>query len=189
MNADKNRSTVFTLVMVSIAMFGFGYALVPLYDVFCDITGLNGKTGEITVSEASTLTVDTSRLVTVEFDTNVSSKLPWEFRAEKRTMKVHPGEVNEAIFYASNLADHQITGQAVPSVAPAKASLYFNKTECFCFSQQILSSGESKQMPVRFVIDPALPESVELLTLSYTFFAAPESVVQAPVTVTDKPSS
>ncbi len=188
MNADKNRSTVVTLVMVSIAMFGFGYALVPLYDVFCDLTGLNGKTGEITVSEASTLTVDTSRLITVEFDTNVSSKLPWEFSAEKRTMKVHPGKVNEAIFYATNLANHQTTGQAVPSVAPAKASLYFNKTECFCFSQQILSSGESKQMPVRFVIDPALPESIELLTLSYTFFAAPESVVQGPAAVTDNPS-
>jgi cytochrome c oxidase assembly protein subunit 11 len=180
MIADRNRTTVIKLFMVSIAMFGFGYALVPLYDVFCDLTGLNGKTGEITVAEANRLTVDTSRMVTVEFDTNVSSKLPWEFRAEKRTMQVHPGEVYTATFYATNLADHPITGQAVPSVAPGKASLYFNKTECFCFTQQVLASGESKQMPVRFVIDPALPESVEILTLSYTFFVSPEPVVQAP---------
>jgi len=188
MNAEKNRSTAFTLVMVSIAMFGFGYALVPLYDVFCDLTGLNGKTGVITVSEANILAADTSRMVTVEFDTNVSSKLPWEFRPEKRTMKVHPGEVYEAKFHVTNLADHAITGQAVPSVAPAKASLYFNKTECFCFSQQVLASGESKEMPVRFIVDPAMPESVELLTLSYTFFVSPEPVVQAP-TVTDQPNS
>ena len=188
MNADRNRSTVIKLFMVSIAMFGFGYALVPLYDVFCDLTGLNGKTGEISVADANRLTVDTSRLITVEFDTNVSSKLPWEFRAEKRTMQVHPGEVYTTTFFATNLAGHPITGQAVPSVAPAKASLYFNKTECFCFTQQVLASGESKQMPVRFVIDPALPESVEILTLSYTFFAAPESVVQTPA-LTDPPKS
>lgn len=177
MSADKNRSTVRKLVVVAVAMFGFGYLLVPLYDVFCELTGLNGKTGEISVSDADRLTIDTNRLITVEFDTNVNSELPWQFGAEKRTMKVHPGEVYEAIFHATNLSDRQIAGRAVPSVSPSRASLYFNKTECFCFSQQVLGPGETKQMPVRFVIDPALPDSVHMLTLSYTFFQAPEAVV------------
>jgi cytochrome c oxidase assembly protein subunit 11 len=175
--ADKNKSTAFKLFVVSLAMFGFGYALVPLYDVFCDLTGLNGKTGVITVSEADKLTVNTTRLVTVEFDTNVNSQLEWDFQAEQTRMQVHPGQVNEAVFRVTNLTDRQITGQAVPSVAPTKASLYFNKTECFCFTQQVLAPGESKQMPVRFVVDPAMPDTVQMLTLSYTFFLSPEQVV------------
>lgn len=158
-------------------MFGFGYALVPLYDVFCELTGLNGKTGEISVSEAGRMTVDTTRLVTVEFDTNVNSQLEWEFRSDLKRMQVHPGQVNEAIFHVRNLADHQIAGRAVPSVAPTKASLYFNKTECFCFSQQVLGPGESRAMPVRFVVDPGMPDSVEVLTLSYTFFVSAEQAV------------
>ena len=189
MNVDKNRSTVLKLVVVSVAMFGFGYALVPLYDVFCELTGLNGKTGEISASDAGRLTADTNSLITVEFDTNVNSQLPWEFSAEKRTMKVHPGEVYEAIFHAKNLTDHEIIGRAIPSVAPAKASLYFNKTECFCFSQQVLGPGETKQMPVRFVIDPAMPDSVRMLTLSYTFFRAPEQAVTQETDPVQTPNS
>jgi cytochrome c oxidase assembly protein subunit 11 len=175
--AEKNKSTALKLFVVSVAMFGFGYALVPLYDVFCDLTGLNGKTGEITISEADSLTIDTNRMITVEFDTNVNSKLEWDFRAEQTQMQVYPGQVHEAVFRVTNLTDRQITGQAVPSVAPAKASLYFNKTECFCFTQQVLAPGESKQMPVRFVVDPGMPGSIQMLTLSYTFFLSPEQVV------------
>ena len=177
MKTEKNRSTLLALIGVSVAMFGFGYALVPLYDVFCDLTGLNGKTGEISVSDADRLTVDSNRLVTVEFDTNVNSKLPWKFATAQRSLQVHPGEVYQAVFIATNLSSETVVGRAVPSVAPAKASIYFNKTECFCFSEQVLLAGESKQMPVRFVIDPELPASVKTVTLSYTFFRAPEATV------------
>lgn len=177
MIADKNRSTLLTLIGISVAMFGFGYALVPLYDVFCELTGLNGKTGEISVSDAGRLTRDTDRLVTVEFDTNVNSKLPWKFTATQRTLQVHPGEVYQAEFTATNLSGETVIGRAVPSVAPARASIYFNKTECFCFSEQVLQAGETKQMPVRFVIDPELPASVQRVTLSYTFFRAPQANV------------
>jgi len=177
MSQDKNIVTAAKLGLVSVAMFGFGYALVPLYDVFCDMTGLNGKTGEISVAQAGEITVDTSRLVTVEFDTNVNSRLAWEFKAEKRKIQVHPGQVAEAVFIATNMTENQVIGRAVPSVAPSKASLYFNKTECFCFSQQALGPGESKHMTVRFVVDPELPESINMMTLSYTFFPSVDTVV------------
>jgi cytochrome c oxidase assembly protein subunit 11 len=151
-------------------MFCFGYALVPLYNVFCELTGLNGKTGVISSTEAAALAIDTGRLVTVEFDTNVNDRLSWTFSPAQRMMQVHPGQVTEAIFVVTNTSAGMAAGQAVPSVAPAKASLYFNKTECFCFSRQSLRPGESKRMPVRFVIDPEMPNSINMLTLSYTFF-------------------
>jgi len=179
-NRRANRITAARLSLVAVFMFGFGYAMVPLYDVFCEITGLNGKTGEISDTDADTLKIDADRLVTVEFDSNVNSELPWEFRPGKRKIQVHPGEVTEVLFYARNLTGRTNAGQAVPSVAPAKGSVYFSKTECFCFSRQVLGPGERKQMPVRFVIDPRLPESIGVLTLSYTFFPAPGAAV--PVT-------
>jgi cytochrome c oxidase assembly protein subunit 11 len=172
MNGDKNIFLAAKLGLVAVVMFGFGYALVPLYDVFCELTGLNGKTGEISVSEAGELTVDTGRLITVEFDTNVNSALPWEFVAERRAVQVHPGALSEMVFTARNTAASPYNGRAVPSVVPHQASLYFNKTECFCFSEQALAPGESKQMSVRFVVDPKIPASINMLTLSYTFLPA-----------------
>lgn len=171
---NTNSKTALKLGAAALAMFGFGYALVPLYDVFCEITGLNGKTGRVSVSRAEDTTVDMDRLVTVEFDTNINSRLEWEFKPGTRRMEVNPGKVYEAVFYVRNLTAEDSVGRAVPSVAPSKASLYFNKTECFCFSLQELKAGESKPMPVKFIIDPAMPESVDMLTLSYTFFPAPE---------------
>ncbi len=164
-----NHRTARRLGLVVLAMFGFGFALVPLYNVFCEITGLNGKTG---VVEASALNgrVDQTRLVTVEFVASVNSRLPWELAPERHKMQVHPGKVYEAKFLARNLASEAMTGQAVPSVAPATASRYFNKTECFCFSQQRLEAGEERRLPVRFVIDRALPSNIGTVTLSYTFF-------------------
>jgi cytochrome c oxidase assembly protein subunit 11 len=150
-------------------MFGFGFALVPLYDVFCEITGLNGKTGVVEASELDGR-VDQERLVTVEFVASVNSRLPWKFTPERRQMQVHPGEIYEAKFVARNLASEAMIGQAVPSVAPATASRYFNKTECFCFSQQRFEAGEERRLPVRFVIDRALPSNIGTVTLSYTFF-------------------
>lgn len=173
MRADANTRLALKLAAGAVAMFGFGYALVPLYEVFCEITGLNGKTGVISAAEAEATRVDTARVVTVEFDTNVNGGLPWRFGAEQRSVQVHPGAVAAAFFYAENLSRRPIVGQAVPSVAPAKASPYFNKTECFCFTQQTLAPGERREMPVRFIVDPDLPEGVTTLTLSYTFFEAP----------------
>ena len=167
----RNGRTARRLAVLTLAMFAFGFALVPLYDVFCDITGLNGKTGRV---EAAALDdqVDTSRAVTVQFVTSVNGALQWEFAAQTPQMTVHPGGVYEAFFIARNVAGTMTTGQAVPSVSPNSAAAYFNKTECFCFTRQALAAGESKIMPVRFIVDRNLPEQVRTITLSYTFFDA-----------------
>ena len=172
MNSDRISGK---LAVFALAMFGFGYALVPLYDVLCDVTGLNGKTGEITAASVEKLVVDYDRTVTVEFDTNVNNELPWKFKAKHKKLVVHPGEVTEAVFVAVNTSAAEVTGQAVPSVAPAQASLFFNKTECFCFSRQTLAGHEQKEMVVRFVVEADLPKKISTLTLSYTFFVAQES--------------
>lgn len=170
--ARAHRRLALKLLGVVVFMFGFGFALVPLYDAFCAITGLNGKTGR--VDETLALgTVDKDRWVNVEFLTNVNSNLPWKFWSDKRKIRVHPGEVNEALFYSRNLTQRSIVGQAVPSVAPGKAAKYFNKTECFCFTQQLVAAGETKEMPVRFVVDTNLPKDIKTISLAYTFFPAP----------------
>jgi cytochrome c oxidase assembly protein subunit 11 len=170
--AAANQKVVKRLGIAAVLMFGFGFALVPLYDVFCEITGLNGKTGRIELEEALSQAVDEDRLVTVEFLGTVHSDLPWEFRPMIRRIKVHPGEVTEVNYYAMNKTDNIVAGQAVPSLAPGLAAKYFNKTECFCFTRQSLGPGEAKEMPLRFVVDPALPENVRTVSLSYTFFQA-----------------
>jgi len=170
--AAANRKVVKRLAIAAVAMFGFGFALVPLYDVFCDITGINGKTGRIELEAALGQTVDEDRLVTVEFLAMVNSDLPWEFRPMVRKIKVHPGEVTEVNYYAMNKTDNRVTGQAVPSLAPGLAAKYFNKTECFCFTRQSLGPREGKQMPLRFIVDPALPAEVRTVSLSYTFYQA-----------------
>jgi len=155
-------------------MFGFGYALVPLYDVFCEITGLGGKTGVAEESRVENV-ADTSRELTVEFLGTVSSGLPWEFRPTTKKMKIHPGRVYETTYFARNLADRATTGRAVPSVAPGAAGTYFRKTECFCFSEQRFGPGEGREMPVRFVVDRDLPADIRTISLSYTFFDAAPS--------------
>ena len=176
---NPNIKTALILLCLSLGMFGFGYAMVPLYDVFCDAVGLNGKTGEISKADAENTERDTARLITVEFDTNVNSQLNWRFRPEQRKMVVHPGEINEALFYAENLSDRTIIGQAIPSVAPFEASVFFNKTECFCFTEQSLGPRESREMPVRFIVDPSLPGKYQFMTLSYTFFLSPSNKLAA----------
>ena len=173
----RNRRTAGKLVLLTFAMFGFGYALVPLYDVFCDITGLNGKTGRVEAAahgQAAALDgqADLSREVTVEFVTSVNGAFDMEFVPEVNRMRVHPGELYEAHFTARNLTGRPAVGQAVPSVAPNVAASHFSKTECFCFSRQAFEAGESKRMPVRFVVDRNLPGYVRTITLSYTFFDA-----------------
>lgn len=170
----ENNRTARKLGLFALAMFGFGYALVPLYDVFCEVTGLNGKTGELSAEFINDLVIDYDRTVTVQFDTNVNDNLPWVFKAQDKKLKVHPGEVAEAVFIAVNTSSSAVTGQAIPSVAPAQASLFFNKSECFCFNRQTLAAFEEKQMVVRFVVDTDLPNKISTMTLSYTFFVAPE---------------
>jgi len=149
-------------------MFAFGYALVPLYDVICEVTGLNGKTGRAEATMSVKPVED--RWVTVQFTGTTMRGLPWEFRPAQATMRVHPGEVSVALYEARNTASETITGQAVPSVAPNKVATYFKKIECFCFSKQTLKAGESKKMPVRFVVSPDLPKDVTTVTLAYSFF-------------------
>jgi len=166
------KVTTKKLYLLVLFMFGFGFLMVPIYDVLCDVTGLNGKTGRLAVDEASKSTIDQDRMITVEFDTNTNDKLPWSFAAKEYKLRVHPGEVSEAVFVVKNKTDRTIVGQAIPSVAPAQASLFFNKTECFCFTEQTLKAHEEREMIVRFVVDSKLPEKIETMTLSYTFFLA-----------------
>ncbi len=155
-------------------MFLFGFALVPLYDVFCDVTGLNGKTGG-KVELSQNQRVDESRELHIAFVTSLNEQMPWTFKPMTLSTTVHPGEQTKVDFYVKNLTDKTIVGQAVPSVVPGLAAQYFQKTECFCFTEQTLKAGEEKRMPVVFVVDPAIPEYVKQLTLSYTFFIKPES--------------
>ena len=172
--ANKNSTSrvITRLMFVVVGMFGFGFAMVPLYDVFCDVTGINGKTGD-KVTLAENLQVDTSRLIEVEFIASLNDSMPWEFKPSQHSIKVHPGEPTRITYVAINRTDHAIVGQAVPSVAPGRAAEYFQKTECFCFTEQKLEAGEEKEMPVIFVVDPELPDDVSQLALSYTFFIKP----------------
>lgn len=165
-----NRKTMRKLFLVALAMFGFGYAMVPLYNVLCDVTGLNGKTKRGGIEQALATKVDTSRWITVEFLGQVSSDLPWEFRPKQVEIRLHPGQVVTASYVARNLSSKSIVGRAVPSVAPSVAAKHFIKVECFCFSEQKLAPGETKEMPVRFYVDPKVAKEVERITLSYTFF-------------------
>lgn len=160
---------VLKLFGVALAAFGFAFSLVPLYRIACEkVFGVRLEQGPATVA-AGTAKAD-ARWVTVEFDGAVNSKLPWTFEPEQKSMRVQVGQQYEALYAARNTSDRPIVGNAVPSVAPAKASAYFNKTECFCFTEQLLAAGESRDMPVRFIVDPELPAGVKTLTLSYTFF-------------------
>jgi cytochrome c oxidase assembly protein subunit 11 len=157
--------------LVCVVAFAFAFSLVPLYEIACEkIFGIRLESTPTGEQQVAGYVVDTSREVIVEFDTTVNSKLPWSFRAERQRMTVHPGQLMEATFFARNDADGAIVGNAVPSVAPSASSIFFNKTECFCFTEQLLEPGEERAMPVRFVIDPALPKGIDTLTLSYTFY-------------------
>ena len=170
MSAPRTRSFgVASMVGVALLAFGFAFALVPLYRIACEkVFGVRLEQGPVAASKA---TVDAgARWVTVQFDGGVNSKLPWKFAPEQQSMRVQVGRQYQALYYARNTSDRGIVGSAVPSVAPARASGYFNKTECFCFTAQTLAAGESRDMPVRFIVDPALPAGVKTITLSYTFY-------------------
>ena len=165
--AQSNLLTMRKLFVVAVAMFGFGYALVPFYQKICEVTGINSllKPDEVTNTQ-----VDAARFVTIEFDSNLRSKLPWTFRPLQTSVRIHPGELATVMYEIRNNSDRAVTGQAIPSYGPQLAVRYFKKLECFCFTQQTLQPGEAKQMPVVFVIDKALPDDVNTITLSYTFF-------------------
>jgi cytochrome c oxidase assembly protein subunit 11 len=173
MNKD-DKKIVQNLLFVVLGMFCFGFALVPLYDVFCEYTGLNGKTGVQYVSEEQ-MQVDNTREIKVEFLANTNDGMPWDFEPLTRAVRVHPGEATRIEYVVKNNTNRDIVGNAVPSVSPGQAAAYFKKTECFCFTEQVLKAGEEKVMPVVFIVDPAIDEDVHEITLSYTFFIKPGS--------------
>ena len=174
------------LVVVTALMFGFGYALVPIYRTICTALGINVLSlAEIDVqggaranANAKNTQVDTSRTITIEFDAN--SRGPWEFRPAKRSVDVHPGELTTVMYEFRNVQNRTMAAQAIPSYAPMQAMPYFNKLECFCFNQYTLAPGEEKKWPVVFVIDPKLSKDVKTITLSYTFFEVGGSVPPEP---------
>jgi len=170
-SVQRNRQCLQRALVVCGAMFLFGFACVPLYRIACvHVLGikLDGKATD--GAKVATLAADPTRWVTVQFVGSVNSALAWRFAPETVSLQVHPGVLTEAWFDATNVAPSTIVGNAVPSIAPKTASLYFNKTECFCFTEQTLRAGESRRMPVKFIVDPQLPADVDTLTLSYTFY-------------------
>ncbi|TDJ21634.1 MAG: cytochrome c oxidase assembly protein [Gammaproteobacteria bacterium] len=166
--------TVARLAAMVVGMFGFGFALVPLYDVLCELTGLGGRTGGPYEYDAASAIPDRSRLVKVNFITNTNAGMTWEFRAETGGVTVHPGELTEVSFYVRNPTNRTIVGQAVPSLVPQSAAAHFHKTECFCFERQTLGPGESLKMPMRFIVGPELPANVQSISLSYALFDVTE---------------
>lgn len=165
----SHRRVIINLLLVAAFMFGFGFAMVPLYNVICQITGIGGKV-PLTVAQASSGRIDTSRAVRMEFLTNVNEYMPVEFHAEQAKLDIHPGQQYKLLFYARNKKDVAMVGQAVPNVAPGIAAAHLHKLECFCFNKQVFQAGETKHMPVVFYVDDDLPVSVQTITLSYTFF-------------------
>jgi cytochrome c oxidase assembly protein subunit 11 len=172
----RNTRTLKKLAVVTVMMFGFGYALIPLYDVFCEITGINFLTQADSEAQAfaKNTQVDASRSVKVVFDAN--TKGPWRFHPATSSMSVHPGELATVVYEIANQQDKQMVGQAIPSYMPMVAGQHFKKIECFCFAQQDLKPHEARSFPVVFVVDPKLPKDVTEITLSYTFFEIPGRV-------------
>ncbi|QWD86890.1 cytochrome c oxidase assembly protein [Polynucleobacter paludilacus] len=172
---NLNRQIMLKLLIASVLMFGFGYALVPLYKALCEVTGINVVTSKndygvraYSANKVGNTQVDYSRKVTVEFDSN--SRGPFSFHPMKNYLEVHPGEMTEIVYEVSNRLDRAVQAQAIPSYAPKIATEFFTKLECFCFQQQTLAANETRKMPVVFVIDSGLPDDVKTITLSYTFF-------------------
>ncbi len=161
--------TSLRLLGVSVAMFGFGFALVPLYDVFCEVTGLNGKTSN-QAYESVGADVDRSRTIKVQFLTTNNDGMAWQFKPTIRELRVHPGELAETEFFAKNPSASAMVAQAVPSLVPFNAAEFFHKTECFCFTQQTLAGGQEIMMPLRFIVDQDIPKDVHTITLAYTLF-------------------
>lgn len=177
--SSQHRGLVFKLSLFVAGSFAFGFALVPLYDVLCSITGLGNQKSLSRAYAQGTLDaqgaqgVDQQRVVTIDFLANLPSIGNWEFRPITKSIQVHPGQLYEADFFAHNLTGHDTTAQAVPDIVPSKLAAWFHKTECFCFSPQNFKRGEQRVMPVRFFVDPEMPGYVSHLTLAYTFYDVP----------------
>ncbi len=165
----KNSKLVRKLLFIVLGMFGFGFALVPIYDVFCDITGLNGKTDDQAFIEVK-YEVDTHREISLEFVTSLNESAPMLFHGETTKIKVHPGKYYTVNFYAENKTNKRLIARAIPSVTPGVVAEYLKKTECFCFIEQVFEPNQRITMPVRFVIDPKIPAKYKTITLAYTFF-------------------
>ena len=172
-----NRSLIAGLLVMTAGSFAFGWALVPLYDVFCRVAGVGNaeaKSGPSSAREA----IDPNREITVEFIADPATVGSFEFRPTVASMRVHPGRLYDTQFYAKNLTPQASVAQAVPSISPSVAGKYFHKTECFCFSPQRFAVGEGRDMPLRFIVDPALPGNVDKLTLAYTFYDTTQSAAR-----------
>jgi cytochrome c oxidase assembly protein subunit 11 len=183
----QNARMLGKLAVVAAGMFGFGYALVPMYEAICEFTGINvlavgerERSGGAKASTASNTQVDASRTITVEFDANARG--PWMFKPALASVQVHPGELTTVMYEFQNVQNRRMAAQAIPSYAPHQASAHFNKLECFCFNQYTLEPGERRQWPVAFIIDPKLSKDVTTITLSYTFFEVGSGTPPAPRT-------
>ena len=167
----QNTRTTKKMIWLAIGSFGFAFALVPMYNIACEkVFGIKLDKSASTLKPLATDQVPKDRLVEVHFDGTVNSKLPWQFVPNQTSMTVVPGKIYETTYKAKNIANYPTVGNAAPSIAPNQFSSYFNKTECFCFTEQALMAGETKEMPVRFIVSPDLPKEIKTLTLSYTFF-------------------
>ncbi|MGB0964878.1 MAG: cytochrome c oxidase assembly protein [Litorivicinus sp.] len=174
--ATRIRRTLIKGVMVGVAMFGFGFALVPIYDIICEVAGINGKTN--TQAYTGSAEVIEDREVRVIFMSVNGGAMPWRFRPEVNEMIVKPGQVYDTAYFAENLTGRDLVAQAVPSVSPGYAAAHMNKIECFCFEQQPLAGGQDTRMPLQFMVDPDLPASVRAITLNYTLFDITERVMR-----------
>jgi len=169
---SPHRRMMTKLIIIGIAMFGFGYLLVPFYNVFCKALGINGKPNSVSIVNDSV--IDKTRTVRVEFIATNNESLQWIFRPMETRITLHPGEDRRIAYFAQNLSDHDMVIQAIPSITPGIAAKHFKKTECFCFTQQYFKAHESMEMQVLFHLDPALPKKVKTITLSYTVFDVTE---------------
>jgi cytochrome c oxidase assembly protein subunit 11 len=166
---QKGKRTSWMLGGMGIGMFAFGFALVPLYNLVCSVAGINGIATSGNKAEYVMAQVDTSRLVTVEFDSTLNENLPWKIERPPKKLKVHPGELHNISYRATNMSNETIEVQAIPGITPWQATEFFNKTQCFCFDTQTLGPGESREMNLQFVVNRDLPERFKTITLSYTF--------------------
>lgn len=176
---NPNNRTAVKLLAVAVVMFAFVFVvMVPLYNVLCDVLGINGKTSG-TAYTAVNVQVDTSREIKIQFLASNNAGMPWDFRPTVTTMRVHPGAVNDTVFYARNPKTKAMVAQAIPSISPARAAEYFHKTECFCFNQQPLDGESEAEMPLQFIVDQDLPADIGTITLSYTIFDVTDSATGA----------
>ncbi len=186
-----NKQILLKLLLLAVLMFGFGYALVPLYKALCEVTGINVVTSKNNygvraygASKPGNTQVDYSRTITIEFDSN--SRGPFAFKPVKNFLEVHPGEMHEIVYEVVNTLDRPVAAQAIPSYAPKTATEFLTKIECFCFQEQALTPHQIRQMPVVFIVDPNLPKDVKTITLSYTFF---ETGIPKPVANIKEPKN